>query len=135
MALIVWDARLETGHAAIDEQHQSLVEILNRLHLALQHGTGRQELESILVFLKDFAATHFAIEEGLMASHPYPEADQHRRSHADLVSQVSDLVARHQAGTVALTLAVMNFLEDWLLDHIRTEDRRFALELTGGAAS
>jgi hemerythrin-like metal-binding protein len=128
MALIVWDKRLETGHAKIDEQHQSLAEIFNRLHGAMKQGKGRAEVEGILVFLKDYTVTHFAMEEELMARHGYTGAVRHQEVHADLVRQVAELVDRFQAGSAPLTLPVMNFLEDWLVQHIQGEDYRMALE-------
>ena len=128
MALIVWDKRLETGHGKIDEQHQSLVEIFNRLHGAMKQGKGKAEVEGILVFLKDYTVTHFAMEEELMARHSYTAAARHQAIHADLVRQVADLVGKFQAGTASLTLPVMNFLEDWLVQHIQGEDYRMALE-------
>jgi hemerythrin-like metal-binding protein len=131
MALIVWDKRLETGHAKIDEQHQSLVEIFNRLHGAMKQGKGKDEVEGILVFLKDYTVSHFAMEEALMREHHYSGAARHMEIHADLVRQVAELVAKFQAGTSTLTLPVMNFLEDWLVKHIQGEDYRFALELKG----
>jgi len=129
MALIVWDKRLETGHGKIDEQHQSLVEIFNRLHGAMKQGKGKAEVEGILVFLKDYTVTHFATEEELMAKHGYTGTAKHKEIHADLVRQVADLVARFQAGSATLTLPVMNFLEDWLVQHIQGEDYQMALEL------
>jgi len=129
MALIVWDQRLETGHSKIDEQHKSLVEIFNRLHGAMKQGKGKDELGGILVFLKDYTVTHFAMEEALMDQHSYSGAVQHKQIHADLVRQVAELVGKFQQGTATLTLPVMNFLEDWLVKHIQGEDYRFALEL------
>ena len=131
MALIVWDQRLETGHSKIDEQHKSLVEILNRLHGAMKQGKGKEEVGGILVFLKDYTVNHFAMEESLMDQHRYSGAVQHKQIHADLVRQVAELVGKFQAGTATLTLPVMNFLEDWLVKHIQGEDYRFALELKG----
>jgi len=129
MALIVWDSRLETGHGKIDEQHQALIEIMNRLHGAMKQGKGKEELGGILVFLKDYTVTHFAMEEQLMAQHSYSGSAKHKQIHADLVRQVADLVEKFQQGTTTLTLPVMNFLEDWLVLHIQGEDYRFAKEL------
>jgi hemerythrin-like metal-binding protein len=129
MALIVWDARLATGHSAIDEQHQSLVEIVNRLHGAMKQGKGKGEIQGILVFLNDYTVTHFAMEEGLMAQHGYSGAARHRAIHADLVRQLAELVDKFQQGTATLTLPVMTFLEEWLVQHIMGEDQLFAKEL------
>jgi hemerythrin len=134
MALINWDEALATGHATLDAQHQSMVEIVNRLHLALNQGKGRPELESILVFLRDYTAAHFAIEENLLARHPYPEADQHRRRHADLVGQIGELVSQHQSGAGSLSQSVLRFLEEWLVEHIKVDDQRLALELRNQGA-
>jgi len=135
MALIVWQKQLETGHGKIDEQHKSLVEIFNRLHGAMKQGRGKAELEGILVFLKDYTVSHFAMEEELMARHQYSGMAQHRQIHADLVRQVADLLDRFQNGTGFLTLEVMSFLEDWLVNHIQGEDFRFALELKAKGVS
>jgi len=129
MALIVWDARLATGHPAIDEQHQSLVEIVNRLHGAMKQGKGKGELQGILVFLNDYTVSHFTMEEGLMAQHGYSGTARHREIHADLVRQLAELVDKFQQGTTTLTLPVMNFLEEWLVHHIMGEDQLFAAEL------
>ena len=135
MALMVWDKRLETGHSKIDEQHKSLIEILNRLHEAMKLGKGKGEVEGILVFLKDYTVTHFAMEEGLMLQHSYSGAVKHKEIHADLVRQVVELVGKFQNGSATLTLPVMKFLEEWLTQHIQGEDYRFALELKSKGVS
>jgi len=83
----------------------------------------------ILVFLKDYTVTHFAMEEQLMVEHSYSGSAKHKQIHAELVHQVADLVTKFQQGTATLTLPVMNFLEDWLTTHIQGEDYRFALDL------
>ena len=131
MALIVWDKRLETGHPKIDEQHLSLIDTYNRLHNAMKQGKGKDEVGSILIFLKDYTVTHFAMEEGLMKESAYPGMGKHLEIHKDLVAQVADLVDKFQKGTVTITLPVMNFLEDWLTKHIQGEDFRLAEYLKG----
>ncbi|MDR3670408.1 MAG: bacteriohemerythrin [Holophaga sp.] len=131
MALIVWDHRLETGHGKMDEQHESLVEILNRLDGAMKQGKGKDEVGGILILLKDFTVSHFAMEERLMEEHPYAGSARHQQVHAELVAQLADLVDRFEQGRAAMTLPVMNFLEDWLVKHIQEEDLQFARELQG----
>ena len=126
MALMLWDKKLETGNAQIDEQHKALVDALNNLHAAMKQGKGKDEVAKILVFLRDYTVSHFKMEEGLMDRSAYPAAASHKKIHADLVSQVADLVDRFEKGTTALTLPVMNFLEDWLTKHIMGEDFRLA---------
>jgi hemerythrin-like metal-binding protein len=128
MGLIIWDHRLETGHTTIDEQHKELVAAYNRLHGAMKQGKGREELGGILTFLGDYTVSHFRMEEDLMVRHAYPQAQRHRDIHADLVKQVVDLTNRFHGGA-AITLPVMDFLEDWLTKHIQSEDKRLAEHL------
>jgi len=129
MGLISWDARLQTGHAGIDDQHRELVDAINRLHTAMKQGKGKSELGAILNFLKDYTESHFQMEEDLMKRHIYPGAPKHKSVHHDLLVQVEDLAAKHLGGENILTLSVMDFLEDWLVQHIQGEDYRFALFL------
>lgn len=123
MAYMEWRSRLEVGHAKIDGEHRSLVEALNRLHAAMKQGKGREEIEGILLFLKDYTANHFRGEEALMMAHHYPGTRTHCAIHADLMKQVGDLIRDYQAGRRLLTTAVLDFLEDWLVTHIMGEDK------------
>jgi len=128
MGLITWDTRLATGHARIDEQHKALIEAFNSLHTAMKAGKGKEEVGRILVFLGNYTATHFRMEEDLMAANNYPGMAKHKAIHGDLLVQVTDLIDKFQKGA-ALTLPVMNFLEDWLVVHIQGEDFRLAAHL------
>jgi hemerythrin-like metal-binding protein len=113
---------LEVGHGKIDEQHKSLVDALNSLHAAMKQGKGKDEIQRILVFLRDYTVDHFRMEEALMDQHRYPSALAHRAIHADLVKQVATLVGDFQSGKPVMTSAVLDFLEDWLTKHIMSED-------------
>lgn len=126
MAFMNWSATLETGHAQIDREHKALVDALNNLHAAMKQGKGKDEISKTLKFLRDYTVNHFKMEEGLMASSSYPESRGHAAYHADLVSQVSDLTAKFEAGKTLMTIEVMDFLERWLKDHILSEDKKLA---------
>lgn len=136
MAYMNWKPALEVGHAKIDEQHRSLVEAINTLHAAMKQGKGKDEIQKILVFLKDYTVDHFKMEENLMMAHAYPGAQVHMAIHADLVKQVGALVNDHQAGKAILTASVLDFLEEWLTKHIMTEDKELGafLKARGVAA-
>jgi hemerythrin len=122
MAYMNWRATLEVGHSRIDEQHKSLVDALNSLHAAMKQGKGKDEIQRILVFLRDYTVDHFKTEEALMDLHRYPSAQAHKAIHADLVKQVAALVADFQSGKPVMTTAVLDFLETWLTKHIMSED-------------
>ena len=126
-----WRPTLEVGHDQIDREHRSLVEALNRLHAAMKMGKGKEEIEKVLVFLVDYTVSHFKTEEAMMLQHGYPGARPHMAAHAELVKQVSALVADFSAGKALLTGAVFDFLEGWLVKHIMSEDRALGAFLKG----
>ncbi|MCE1204687.1 MAG: bacteriohemerythrin [Holophagaceae bacterium] len=131
-----WGPALELGHAGIDADHRSLLETLNRLRQAVRQDQGREEIQAVLLFLRDYTVSHFATEEGLMLQHGYPGTSAHLTAHADLVMQLSDLVADYRAGKAQLTEALLTFLEAWLVEHIQGLDREFGWYLRGrGLAS
>ena len=125
MALITWGDRLKVGHPKIDEQHESLVEQVNKLHAAMKQGKGRDEIGGILDFLKDYTVMHFRMEEELMANVRYAGAAKHKGVHDDLVKAVAKLVEDYKKGG-NITMQVMDFLEDWLTKHILSEDMQLA---------
>jgi hemerythrin-like metal-binding protein len=126
MAIIQWDDSLSVGIEAIDAQHMKLVNMINELHTAMKQGKGTGVLSGLVSGLKDYAAVHFTTEEQLMDRHGYPEARGHKKEHARFIAQVGEFDENCQAGTCVLTMEVMNFLRDWLVDHIKGTDRKYA---------
>ena len=117
---------LRVGHEEIDRQHESLFEIVNRLHDAMRAGTSRQEQGNILAFLRTYTVEHFEMEETLMRDTAYPDLDSHKALHDNLVQQVNDLEQKYAAGSMTLSIMVMHFLKDWLAHHISEVDRKLA---------
>jgi hemerythrin-like metal-binding protein len=91
----------------------------------VDQGRDHDEIEQVLVFLRDYTVTHFTAEEALMIQHQYPGASAHFTAHVALVMQVSDLLMDFRAGKAVLTEAVLVFLEAWLVKHILGPDTEF----------
>ena len=127
MEVMEWCARLATGHALIDEQHQALIACLNRVHQAAAKGQGREEVRGTLMFLTNYTVQHFQMEEDLMDAMAYPEAKRHKDLHHDLVVRLSDLMRTFiTEGPKAVTHTTMEFMAGWLAEHIMGEDVRLA---------
>jgi hemerythrin-like metal-binding protein len=118
MALMTWNSRLSVGVEKLDEQHHVLFEILNDLHAAMMKGNAQSITASLLKNLVEYTRTHFTIEEGLMARTGYPGIDAHRVQHRALIKQVESYADRFERGEITLNLHLLNFLRDWLTNHI-----------------
>jgi len=126
MAFITWKKDYEVGYAKVDEQHKELVSIINQLADAMEKGKGKDELGKVLHFLANYTVSHFKTEEDLMTAGNYPGYPAHKKIHTDLLTQVGDLVKKFDAGKSVLTVSVMTFLQDWLINHIQGEDVKLA---------
>jgi hemerythrin len=130
MALMAWSDKLSVGVDSIDDQHKKLLSLLNQLHDGMMAGKGKDILGGILKGLVDYTVTHFRYEEQLFARTGYPESEEHKNEHAELVRKVEEIQRQYATtGAKALTIPVMNFLKDWLSLHIVGTDKRYAPHL------
>jgi hemerythrin-like metal-binding protein len=120
--LLTWTDALSTGYAEIDEQHRRLIALGNRLNEAVRSGQERQAAGGVFDELIDYTVNHFKFEEGLMDKHGYVAAEDHKGKHRQLVQDVLAHKARFEKGE-ALSSELMNFIRDWLVDHIMKTDK------------
>lgn len=115
----------------IDAQHQQLVALINDLHAAMMKGDGSQALGRILDDLVRYAEGHFSYEEAMLQQRGYSGLDAHRAEHLALARQVNALREQFRSGRMLMTVGVMQFLKEWLANHILAKDADYARELAG----
>lgn len=125
MAFIEWNESLSVNVAVIDGQHQKLIAMINELHEAMSQGKGRTVLGRIVSGLVSYTESHFRTEEKYFDIYGYPEALSHKKEHADFVAKVSEFKDGVEQGKIALSIEIMNFLSDWLRNHIKGVDKKY----------
>ncbi len=126
MALIQWDGSFSVKVAEIDQQHQKLVSMINELNDAMRQGKGKDVLGKIINGLISYTATHFNTEEKYFDRFGYPETDSHKKEHVAFVKKVSEFKNGFEQGKLGLSIEVMNFLSDWLKNHIKLTDMKYS---------
>ncbi len=122
-----WRPEYETGNDIIDEQHKSLFSTINALNSAMLEGQGEALLEKTLDSLKDYTTVHFDTEEKFMLDHKYPDYIEHKQKHEALKAKVLSFEKKNYDDLSKLTNAVSHFLTDWLIHHIKDEDKKMIL--------
>ena len=125
--LFDWTESDSVKIGVLDDQHKKLFDIVNELFAAMNTMRGRDILEEILQRLEHYAATHFEMEESLMAQHAFPELASHRSAHHAMREKVRSFKKQLDAGSsnnVAPELLV--YLQHWLRNHIRVVDQRYS---------
>jgi hemerythrin len=134
MALMMWNNSYSVGVPAVDSQHNVLFDIINELHAAMMNGQAQSLTGPLLRKLLDYTNTHFKAEEAMMASAQYPALESHKVKHRELVKQVEDFINRFERGEVSINLHLLNFLRDWLTNHIQKVDMEYSACLIQHAA-
>jgi hemerythrin-like metal-binding protein len=125
MALLTWDDHFTVGMQSMDAQHKLLFESLNELHRAWMKGEARDLTEPLLWNLRAYTRDHFSAEELMLAKADYPGLPQQQLLHRNLMQKVELYVARFHRGECAIDLQFLQFLRDWLTNHIQKVDRGY----------
>ena len=125
MVLIQWNDSFSVNVVEIDKQHQKLIGIINDLDDAMSLGKGKDILGKIINGLINYAGIHFKTEERYFDQFGYPEANNHKKLHSDFVKKICEFKDSFETSKFGLTIEVMNFLSDWLQNHIKGVDMRY----------
>lgn len=125
MALINWQDSYSVGIPLIDHDHKLLVSITNRLHDAICAEQGRDVIARVLHILSEYTKTHFVREEKLMEKGNYPDLEAHKEEHIRLAEQVQEIVSHYRAGDAHVDQEALDFLKNWLTNHILGSDMHY----------
>jgi len=120
-----WSPQYDTGIRIIDEQHQELFGIVDRLRRMIEEGAARNAVEALLGDLLACSERHFATEETYMSKFSYPDFPQHVSEHASMLTSLQELQAGFQESHQSMTLMVSTFMVGWLKHHISDGDLGF----------
>lgn len=126
MSYLMWSDSLAVGNTFIDNDHQKLIDMVNRLHAVMQEGRGKDVLDKVLANLVTYTKEHFRREEDLMQKMGYSGLAVHKQEHEKLLQQVLDLQHKFESGAATLSIQVLHFLRDWLINHIGKQDLQLA---------
>jgi hemerythrin len=126
MAFIDWTDALSVNVKIIDAEHKRLVAMINELHEALVNRKGKSQQQKIVHDMVDYAASHFTTEEKYMRQYSFPGFEGHKKEHELFTEKALDLKERGEKTGFVLTLEILNFLRDWLKNHILKTDKKYS---------
>lgn len=124
MNSFAWKDEYSVGVQLIDEQHKMFVGIINELYAAIQEKKGDVVLKDIFNQLVAYTQFHFQTEERYFDEFDYEGSEEHKAAHKVLIKQVTDLQER-EAEIMENPFKLVDFLEDWLIEHIMGMDKLY----------
>lgn len=119
-----------TGIDAVDDQHQRLLGMVNKLDYVrkahYQTMNDKHRAVGIVVSeLIDYTISHFAFEESLMEDAGYLYYSAHKRIHELLIKRAGEYMERWKSGEDIVD-ELHGVLVRWLFNHIRNDDKAYA---------
>ncbi|HEX4846465.1 MAG TPA: bacteriohemerythrin [Geothrix sp.] len=126
MSVLVWNPDWETGIRIVDDQHRELFRRIEQLMAAVHDGQAQALVPAAMAFLAQYVDQHFRSEELEMEGSGYPGFAAHRAIHEDMRGHVAHLLELCRSDPSAVIDPMIDFMTDWLIQHINSEDRRMA---------
>ena len=112
-AELAWTDTLLLGHAAMDRTHREFVAVVRALIDATDAGLA----DGLRAFIAH-AQTHFGEEDEAMAGSAFPAAECHADEHASVLQYAHEVLARVEAGDMAIGRAFADELARWFPGHV-----------------
>lgn len=121
-----WSDKFCIGCAIIDAQHKELIEKVAALEELLAQGKADDEsFSDAILFVVEYARTHFKEEEDLMEKLQYPGFAQHRKLHDQMINHLANFLKDMQSGVGGTFSELVSYLYVWIEAHVLVEDRKF----------
>jgi len=139
--ILLWTDNLSVGVKYFDEDHRRLISMINELNSAVQNvdvagSIAEDEIEIALHRLENYFEYHCLQEEVFMENIGFPELDDHRLHHRQFLEKIksmSDAMSGSRDPLHAKDL--MQFIYDWLINHVNGADKKYGEYLHSEKAS
>lgn len=129
MGNITWGPTYSVDVKMIDLQHQKLFSILNTLYDEI-HGKSNDKatmpiVEDTLLDLKTYVQFHFAEEAKYFKKFQYEKTEEHNAQHSFYEKKINELYERYLGGEANMENEIIDFLDEWILNHINIADKEY----------
>ncbi|MFA7300837.1 MAG: bacteriohemerythrin [Candidatus Shapirobacteria bacterium] len=120
-----WEDSYSVGVKVIDDQHKKMFETINKLIDALATVPTKAQVDEIIADLILYKKFHFETEEKYFGEFNYENREEHKLKHQEFNVKLDELVLKNGNDSITLAFELVNFLEDWLINHLMTEDQKY----------
>ena len=126
--IITWEEVFVTGIPHIDQQHKELVSLTNELYKACLSGKESvgPAFKEIMSRMVEYVRFHFTAELQLLKRINYPDYNNHKAEHDNLVKQILTAVNEYQSGKKYAPYSFVRTLKDWVFGHIAVTDKLYS---------
>ncbi|MEI6835785.1 MAG: bacteriohemerythrin [Candidatus Falkowbacteria bacterium] len=128
MALIPWKDEYSLGIEKIDEQHQEMLSIINRLYSLFEKKKydDQEEIKKIITEMTDYAEYHFKTEENYFEIFGYEDSASHIKIHDQYRQKIKEWQnIYYENFDKKIFFEISEYLQEWWAWHINNTDRAY----------
>jgi len=123
-----WTEEMSVNNPTIDAQHKQLLKQVNILLDVILNQKNISIIKETVVFLDKYITGHLKYEEEYLAENMYPDLSEHQEIHKNFIKKYEELKESLEISgpTIEMFSEVETFLGEWWVNHIGTEDKKYA---------
>ncbi len=120
-----WKDEYSIGIDEIDGQHKQFIDLIASLYDAINQNKTAEVLGGVIDELIEYGFYHFSVEENYFKEFGYELAGEHAAEHRIFSQKITDLQKQYKNYEIEISFDLVDFLEDWLIKHIMSADRKY----------
>lgn len=120
-----WNVNYSVDIESIDNDHKALFGIINQLFSAMTEGKAMELVKETVQQLENYSKTHFQREEIFFKTTNYPGFAEHKLQHDLFIEKVKGFKKEISEKNTHLSIEILGFLRDWLINHIKISDKQY----------
>jgi hemerythrin len=127
MDKIEWSNMFSVGVDILDEQHKTLIGMMNQLIDTPNVDSNSAIITDLLDGMIKYATSHFVKEEQLMGTHNYADLPSHQEQHVEFMKKTAEFCTIEEGATVVHDFSdtVRTYLREWWINHILVDDMKY----------
>ena len=120
-----WEDKYSVGVVEIDDQHKRMFTTINELLDSIKTGTTENHIGNVVDSLIKYKIFHFATEEKYFKEFNYEGAASHIAKHQEFNRKLFLLKEKYPTPNAEFAYELIDFLEDWLINHLMVVDQQY----------
>jgi hemerythrin len=120
-----WEDKYSVGVLEIDDQHKKMFATINELLDSISNNNTEEHLGNIINSLVKYKIFHFETEEKYFEEFNYDGREEHIAKHREFNEKFTYLKEKYPTYSIDFAFELIDFLEDWLINHLIIVDQKY----------
>ncbi|MFN8257492.1 MAG: bacteriohemerythrin [Bacteroidales bacterium] len=123
--LINWNDSYSIELVIIDQQHKKWIEFINILYKSYKAKAPKADIQENISKLLDYTDYHFGFEEKYLEDFNCNTYETQKKEHASFIATIKKHFALFENGDMDVVYKLIIYLNNWVINHIQNEDKRY----------